>query len=175
MALYNGLLVSSVETDGSSPKVLDYSSSQSIAHQSTSTAIAPTSTKAYKILTQKDKWFSQKFDPSLLEAALNSYASLGWKICAADTASFPGAFTGYRQELIAVLERGGDRAMFEYKVLTQKDKWFSGKFDPQRLEAAINAYAQQGWRVVIATTASFPGFFSSDRDELILVMERPKH
>lgn len=30
--------------------------------------------------------------------------------------------------------------MKEYKVLTQKDKWFSGKFDPANLEQAINAY-----------------------------------
>lgn len=34
--------------------------------------------------------------------------------------------------------------MKEYKVLTQKDKWFSGKFDPANLEQAINAYASQG-------------------------------
>lgn len=33
----------------------------------------------------------------------------------------------------------------EYKVLTQKDKWFSGKFDPAKLEEALNAYAEQGW------------------------------
>jgi hypothetical protein len=132
-------------------------------------------TREYKVLTQKDKWFSQKFDPSLLESALNSYAAQGWRIRVADTAAFPGMFTGNRQELIAVLERGGDHVMFEYKVLTQKDKWFSGKFDPQRLEAAINAYAQQGWQVVVATTASFPGFLANDRDELILVMERRKH
>lgn len=33
--------------------------------------------------------------------------------------------------------------MKEYKVLTQKDKWFSGKFDPQALENALNSYAEQ--------------------------------
>ena len=31
--------------------------------------------------------------------------------------------------------------MKEYKVLTQKDKWFSGKFNPETLEQALNAYA----------------------------------
>ena len=36
----------------------------------------------------------------------------------------------------------------QYKVLTQKDKWYSGKFDPEKLEEAINAYAKQDWRVI---------------------------
>jgi hypothetical protein len=60
---------------------------------------------------------------------------------------------------------------WEYKVLTQKDKWFSGKFDPEQLEAAMNAYAKQGWRVMAVTTASVPGF-GGNRDELIVVLER---
>ncbi|WP_406699170.1 DUF4177 domain-containing protein [Singulisphaera sp. Ch08] len=61
---------------------------------------------------------------------------------------------------------------WEYKVLTQKDKWFSGKFDPAKLEEAMNAYAGQGWRVIAATTASIPGFVGGNRDELIVVLER---
>lgn len=60
----------------------------------------------------------------------------------------------------------------EYKVLTQKDKWFSGKFDPERLEGAINAYARQGWRVVGCATASMPSLLSYNREELIVIMER---
>lgn len=63
----------------------------------------------------------------------------------------------------------------EYKVLTQKDKWFSGKFDPEKLEGAINAYARQGWRVVGCATASIPGvlpFFGSSREEMVIIMER---
>ena len=59
----------------------------------------------------------------------------------------------------------------EYKVLTQKDKWFSGKFDPDKLEEALNAYAEQGWAVKAATTASIPGF-GGNRDELIVILER---
>lgn len=62
----------------------------------------------------------------------------------------------------------------EYKVLTQKDKWFSGKFDPENLEQAINAYANQGWRVIAAVTASFPGFISNNREEMIIILERDK-
>ena len=61
--------------------------------------------------------------------------------------------------------------VMQYKVLTQKDKWFSGKFDPEKLEGAINSYAAQGWRVCGVATASFPGF-GGNRDEMVVVMER---
>ncbi len=63
--------------------------------------------------------------------------------------------------------------MKEYKVLTQKDKWFSGKFDPSKLESALNAYAEQGWRVVTSATAEFSGF-GGKREELVIVLEREK-
>ena len=66
------------------------------------------------------------------------------------------------------------RRMKEYKVLTQKDKWFSGKFDPELLEQAINSYATQGWRVITAATANFPGFFSGNREEMVIIMERDR-
>jgi hypothetical protein len=60
--------------------------------------------------------------------------------------------------------------VFEYKVLTQKDRAFSGKFSPERLEAAINSYAGEGWRVAGTATADIPGF--GQRQELIVVLER---
>ena len=62
--------------------------------------------------------------------------------------------------------------MKEYKVLSQKDKWFSGKFDPAKLESALNAYAQQGWIVKAAVTAEIPGLFSNTREEAIVILER---
>ena len=65
------------------------------------------------------------------------------------------------------------KTKYEYKVLSQKDKWFSGKFDPALLEQAINAYAQQGWRVVTCATADIPGF-GGPRQEFITVLEREK-
>ncbi len=61
--------------------------------------------------------------------------------------------------------------MKEYKVLSQKDKWFSGKFDPQALESAINAYAEQGWRLVACATPEIPSFGGA-RQEFIGIMER---
>ena len=60
---------------------------------------------------------------------------------------------------------------YSYKVLTQKDKWFSGKFDPSMLESALNAYAQQGWRVIGCATADIPGF-GTTRQEFITILER---
>ena len=65
----------------------------------------------------------------------------------------------------------GVKKIYEYKVLSQKDKWFSGKFDPALLEQAINAYAQQGWRVISCETADIPGF-GTTRQEFVTVLER---
>jgi hypothetical protein len=63
--------------------------------------------------------------------------------------------------------------MKKYKVLTQKDRFFAGKFDPERLEAAINSYAQEGWEVISVASASIHGAFGSqNREELIVVMAR---
>lgn len=62
-------------------------------------------------------------------------------------------------------------AKYEYKVLSQKDKWFSGKFDPALLEQAMNAYAKQGWRVIACATADIAGF-GAVRQEFVTVMER---
>lgn len=63
--------------------------------------------------------------------------------------------------------------MKEYKVLTQKDRFFAGKFDPEKLEKAINAYAAEGWAVVSVATASIPSL-TGTREEMIVVMVRDK-
>lgn len=62
--------------------------------------------------------------------------------------------------------------MKEYKVLTLKDKWFTGKFNPEKLEEAINSYASQGWSVISMASATIPGF--GTREELIILLERDK-
>ena len=62
--------------------------------------------------------------------------------------------------------------MKRYKVLTQKDKWFSGKFDPMKLEQAMNAYSEQGWSVKAAFSSEIPGWFQSTREEAIVILER---
>jgi len=63
--------------------------------------------------------------------------------------------------------------MKEYKVLTQKDRFFGGKFDPEKLEKAINSYALEGWKVISVATANIPSFTGS-REEMIIVLERDK-
>ena len=59
----------------------------------------------------------------------------------------------------------------QYKVITQKDKWFSGKFDPEKVEGALNSYAKQGWTLKGVATASIPGF-GGQREEIVIIMER---
>lgn len=63
--------------------------------------------------------------------------------------------------------------MKKYKVLTQKDKWFSGKFDPVVLEAALNELAADGWRVVSMASASREGVLTGGgKDELLILLEK---
>lgn len=69
--------------------------------------------------------------------------------------------------------RTNEERMKEYKVLTQKDRFFAGKFDPEKLENAINSYAEQGWEVVSIATASIPSL-TGNREELIVVLGRDK-
>ena len=63
--------------------------------------------------------------------------------------------------------------MHEYKVLTQKDRFFGGKFDPEKLEAAINSYASQGWAITAVATADIPSLTGS-RQEIIIILGREK-
>lgn len=62
----------------------------------------------------------------------------------------------------------------EYKVLSQKDKWYTGKFDPQLLENALNDYAKMGYRVVGSATAQYTGFAGGNREEIIIILERDR-
>ena len=62
--------------------------------------------------------------------------------------------------------------MKEYKVLTQKDTWFSGKFDPRKLEDAINSYSLQGWTLKAAFSAEVPAIWGKSREEAIIILER---
>lgn len=58
-----------------------------------------------------------------------------------------------------------------YKVITQRDRWFAGKFDPDRLEGAINAYAASGWKVCGLATTTFQ-CPTGKREEVVVLMER---
>jgi hypothetical protein len=61
--------------------------------------------------------------------------------------------------------------MSMYKVLTQKDRFFGGKFDPEKLEAALNAYAAEGWSVITTATADIRSLGGA-RQEMVVIMEK---
>ena len=47
--------------------------------------------------------------------------------------------------------------MFEYTVLSEHDKRFSGRFDVDALEATLNSYASyaaEGWRLAESVAAA---------------------
>jgi hypothetical protein len=73
----------------------------------------------------------------------------------------------------AVSDEGSVDTRVEYKILTQKDRFFGGKFDPLKLEEALNSYAHEGWTVTGIATADIPSFGGS-RQELVVVMSRPR-
>lgn len=64
----------------------------------------------------------------------------------------------------------------EYKVVTQADQWFMGKFSPERMNALLNILASEGWRLVSVAAADratwFGSFGSSTRQEMVLFLER---
>lgn len=60
--------------------------------------------------------------------------------------------------------------MFEYKVITERDSRFSGSFDPDSLEAALNSYAGEGWRLAEGFLAA--SLWKSSKAEVVLILER---
>jgi hypothetical protein len=60
----------------------------------------------------------------------------------------------------------------QYKVLTQKDRFFEGKFELPRLEDALNHYARQGWVVRAMATPHVTGFSGGPREEIVVLLER---
>ncbi|MCW1883996.1 DUF4177 domain-containing protein [Luteolibacter flavescens] len=63
--------------------------------------------------------------------------------------------------------------MKEYKVISQNDKWFSGRFDPAKLQKLLNEQARQGWVVKSMCSASREGvLLGGNKDEMIILLER---
>ena len=60
--------------------------------------------------------------------------------------------------------------MHEYKVLTERDRVFTGGFDPAKLETGLNEYASEGWRVIAAVPSS--SVWKSMKAEILFVLER---
>lgn len=59
----------------------------------------------------------------------------------------------------------------QYKVLTRKSLWFTGEFNPEGFEEALNSYAQQGWRLksTFVMTVRAGG---QPSEELVVILER---
>jgi Domain of unknown function (DUF4177) len=62
--------------------------------------------------------------------------------------------------------------LLEYKILTQRDKTFSGAFDADALERMLNEHAADGWRLTEGFTAA--SLWKTMRTEIILILERPR-
>jgi hypothetical protein len=60
----------------------------------------------------------------------------------------------------------------QYKVLTQRDRWFAGQFELAKLEDALNHYARQGWTVRAMSTPHVTGFSGGPREEIVILLER---
>jgi hypothetical protein len=60
--------------------------------------------------------------------------------------------------------------MVEYKILTQRDKTFSGAFDPDKLETLLNGYAADGWRLAEGFVVT--SLWKSMKAEIMLILER---
>ena len=62
--------------------------------------------------------------------------------------------------------------MNEYKVLTERDSKFLGRFDPESLETVLNDYAKDGWRVVSGFLAT--SVWKSSKTDIVVILERDK-
>jgi hypothetical protein len=65
-----------------------------------------------------------------------------------------------------------ERMMFEYKVFTERDSRLAGTFDPESLEAALNSYAAEGWRVSQGFVAA--SLWKSAKAEIVVILERQR-
>ena len=64
-----------------------------------------------------------------------------------------------------------DPSKHQYKIITQKDRFFSSKFNHALIERALNEYAQEGWVLKNAVSADF-GSVGMSRNELIIFLEK---
>lgn len=60
----------------------------------------------------------------------------------------------------------------EYKVISQHDAVFQGQFNAQKLNQVLNKHAQRGWRVISCTTAPVYTEDGTERQEMMIVLEK---
>ena len=59
----------------------------------------------------------------------------------------------------------------QYRILTQKDQGFAGKFNATKLEELLNDHARRGWELKVAVTMHVPSH-GGYHDELVVILER---
>jgi hypothetical protein len=64
-----------------------------------------------------------------------------------------------------------ENAMKVFKVMTQKDRAFGGKFNPEKIEEALNAMGKEGWQIDGVTSAEFPSL-TGGRQELVIFLSK---
>ena len=63
--------------------------------------------------------------------------------------------------------------MKEYKVVSQRDNWFTGNFEPANIENGLNELAADGWRVITFTSVEATSWTGS-REDALIILERDK-
>lgn len=63
--------------------------------------------------------------------------------------------------------------MFEYKVISMKDKLFGNRFSTDKLEQAINKLGAEGWEMIEIANSDSAGMFTN-RSEMIMIFKRKK-
>ncbi len=72
---------------------------------------------------------------------------------------------------VATAPQAGARQGLEYKVIMHKDMGFTTRFDPAKLEDALNRFSAEGWGVRSAVVLNLPGHAGA-HDELVVILER---
>lgn len=63
------------------------------------------------------------------------------------------------------------KAMKVFKVMTQKVRAFGGKFNPEKIEEALNAMGKEDWEIDGVTSAEFPSI-TGGRQELVIFLSK---
>lgn len=70
---------------------------------------------------------------------------------------------------LSAIPKKADR---EYKVISQSDRIFNGQFSARSLHQVLNNHARKGWRVISCTTAPVYAEDGSERNEMMVVLEK---
>lgn len=63
--------------------------------------------------------------------------------------------------------------MFEYKVISVKDKLFGNRFSPEKVEKAINILGSEGWELIEIANSDSAGMLTN-RSEMIMIFKKKK-